>query len=381
MIKEHRLLFSRWFTAVGVPTLVTGSVGGGIKLYFRNFDPNAIYGLSLLDSETNQKPKKTFLEVIQERKLTPISDQTQSAQIQTVLLHRLDAHLTSFGTQDNEFFEGSKKITLEKQEHKIEGTSIAETGREIKFELQPWKKPNASRHKQACTEALKKTYDEKTDTEKLNKLIKWCTVIDSNRELLTRSGFRPLDTTSGKDDDHWRKIIAGGWLTSKKNENDNKIYKYWEQQAFFDDAALKQLLGEKLEQEIKTESDVKEVHINLVKEKCKVALNLAPKMDTFPLSTFFHKGIKEPDKSKYKVDNFFEAAFFCVEPMKAEDYIKTVLHANVRPVDSKDAGSGNRICSIESTQNYDWYTYQPAEGKGFWCGVRELYAGHGSTHK
>uniref|UniRef100_UPI001C0A74A6 hypothetical protein n=1 Tax=Candidatus Mycoplasma haematohominis TaxID=1494318 RepID=UPI001C0A74A6 len=70
-------------------------------------------------------------------------------------------------------------------------------------------------------------------------------------------------------------------------------------------------------------------------------------------------------------DSFFEATYFCTKPITAEEYLKKNLKAKTR-VQSADRGL---VCSLDELNNYEWYTYQPAQGKGFWCGVKAMYGG------
>ncbi|GCE63885.1 hypothetical protein MHSWG343_08920 [Candidatus Mycoplasma haematohominis] len=368
------MLFSTWFSTLGVPTLVAGSVGGGIKLYLRHFSSNA-NALSFLELVSDDViAPRTFLDVIKTRNLTPIDDKTTNAQLQTVLLHRLDSRVNTFEFKDEELFKGSKKVKVE-QGDKVTGTFTAEPGRTENFEIHVWKQPTAhTAYKNSCKEALANNYEAEKDEQELEKLIRWCTVISNNEELLTRSGFETLntDTSIDKDNEDWKKIISGGWFTKSTA---NETYKHWEKQGFLDNGELKKLLGENLDKEIKTTDQVTKEHIDLFKGKCEAVLKKEPSIQSFPISTLFREGINSTKKPSYVVDSFYEATFFCVKPMKAEDYVTNVLKAQVRKVEDRAKGTGNRICSIEGNQTYEWYTYQPAEGKGFWCGVRELYAG------
>ncbi|WP_216083189.1 hypothetical protein [Candidatus Mycoplasma haematohominis] len=354
---------------LGISTLTAGSVGGGVKIYLRSFTSKLDTNL-FAHSETFRN--RTFLELIKSVGLTPIDDTTEESKVQLVLLHRLDSHITPFATKDNELFDGSKKIDI-KKENKISGTAVTERGSSEPFEIHLWKKPQVRAHKKACQDALAKTYDSSASAEQLKKLARWCTVINNTEELLTRSGFTILDTETNKDDEVWKEVISGGWFTVSK---DNSDFKYWNKQSFFTGNDLKTLLGESLNQEIKNKAQVASGHIDLFKNKCKASLAEAPVINNFPLSNFFRDGISEGTRNKYSVDNFYETAFFCVKPIKADDYIKTVLHGRTRASIPNEGATGNRICSLESTDPYDWYTNQPAEGRGFWCGVRELYAGH-----
>ncbi|WP_216083190.1 hypothetical protein [Candidatus Mycoplasma haematohominis] len=370
-MKHKSLLFSTWFSTLGVPTLVAGSVGGGIKLYLRHFssDLNTLPFLELVSDDATLS--RTFLDEIKGRNLIPIDDSSSANHIQTVLLHHLDSRANPLTHKKDDLFTGSREVNISNAKT-IEGTFTTVTDRQEKFVIHTLQKPSIYSHRSACKEALEKSYEASRDKEQLDKLVKWCTVIATNKDLLTRNGFTPLNTEDATDDDHWKTVISGGWFT-KHQEKTN--FKYWEKQSFFSTDELKTLLGTELDQEIKDKAKVDDSHIDLFKKKCEAVLKQEPSINNFPLSTLFREGIDQSKKSDYAVDSFYEATFFCVKPMKAEDYVRDILKAKTRSTSEDSKGTGSRICSLESSTSYSWYTYQPAEGKGFWCGVRELYAG------
>ncbi|GCE63999.1 hypothetical protein MHSWG343_10070 [Candidatus Mycoplasma haematohominis] len=365
-MEAKKIYLIKALNCLGFCTLTAGSAGAGTKIYLQSFSGN------LLDH--NIKTPTKFKSII-EKLGYKLFDEKEEEKVKLVLVHVLDPHSNTLKRNKDDLFIGSSPLTL--NSHQIVKVKVTQQGgNQTEFPVTWIAKPDgtkARKHRTDCSAALEETYypGNSKDLEQLKKLIKWCTSIDSNAELLAKNGFTFLDTDTTKttNDDEWKQIIAGGWFTKHENTN------YWEQQSFFNEQDLKTLLGENKDQEIKALTDVKPEHINLFKNKCKAELSKAADIKNFPLSTLFKNGIKEPNKNKYEVDSFYETTFFCTKPMKAREYLENVLKAKVRGIETVGTGTGARICSLTINTPYDWYTYQPAEGKGFWCGVKELYAG------
>ncbi|WP_216083185.1 hypothetical protein [Candidatus Mycoplasma haematohominis] len=363
---------------LGITTLTAGSVGGGIKIYLREFasklDANSslpVFQLIKIDDLEEIIPKvATFKSAIEDKGYKVIDNSSEHRQSKLSLLHKLDPHLTSLHYKANDLFPGSSDLVL--TSHEIaKGKTVSESGQSLDFVINGIQSPEntaSTKHKHDCATALEKPYDE-SKKDQLDKLIEWCTVIQTNSDLLTRNGFTLLDTDSDKDNDDWKKVISGGWLT-KGFKSDS--YNYWEKQSFFSASDLEQLIGKSSNiKEIKQVSDVEDKHIALFKERCKVELQKTPEIKNFPLSTYFLQGATSPNKSTLSVDSFFEATYFCTKPITAEEYLKNNLKAKTH-VQSADRGL---VCSLDELNNYEWYTYQPAQGKGFWCGVKAMYGG------
>ncbi|GCE63554.1 hypothetical protein MHSWG343_05510 [Candidatus Mycoplasma haematohominis] len=348
------------FNFLGIPSVSIGAVGGGVKIYLESSYGKLNVKLSYFG---------TFKKAIEEKGYKVISSSTEDKDSKFSLIHELDPHLNTLSRKSNDLFNGSSGFNLEKKVI-AQGKVTPEEGREIDFTITWTQDPKTSEinnHKKDCEQALAKPFDFK-DQEELEKLIKWCTVVQSNGDLLKRNGFTLLNTENTNDDAIWRQVIAGGWFTKGTTGTD---YKYWEKQSFFGEDDLKKLIGDSNSiKEIKEESDVTDSHIGVFKERCRAELNKSPEIKNFPLSKYFLSGATNPS-SGLKVDSFFEAAYFCTKPMKAEEYVRNNLKSQVR----ESSKSKGLTCSLEYVEDYTWYTHQPAQGKGFWCGVQVLYKG------
>ncbi|WP_216083192.1 hypothetical protein [Candidatus Mycoplasma haematohominis] len=367
-MKHKSLLFSTWFSTLGAPTLVAGSVGGGIKLYLRNFSGNLDgVSLPLMSNFSEVNPKvvdviATFKSEIEKRNKKIIDENTDSNKAKVALLHVLNPNIsTPHHVQQNSLFNGNSAFTL--NTHQIASGRLNNEDFVVSWLEQP-STSIVNKYKRECKKALDQPYDQSKNVDELNKLLKWCTVIETNKDLLERNDFTLLDTDvdQTKDDNDWKTIISGGWFTKGDNVN------YWDYQKFIIGSDLETLVGKAdAYKEIKKPEEVTTDQIKLFKNKCKQVLGEAPEVKNFYLSNYFLSGAKEP-KSKLSVDSFYEATFFCTKPIKAEDYVTKTLNRNVH----KDKIKQGLVCSIQE-DTYDFYTYQPAKGKGFWCGVKVLY--------
>ncbi|GCE63585.1 hypothetical protein MHSWG343_05820 [Candidatus Mycoplasma haematohominis] len=359
-MEGYKFLIENAFNFFGIPSIIFGSLGGGVKIYLDNF-----HSTLNIDSPYSG----TFKKAIEAQGYQVISSSSTHEESKFSLVHELDPHLNTLHRKANDLFTGSSAFKLEV--HTIaKGKVTPEQGNEISFTITWTKNPTHSdtnHHKEDCVKALDKPYDSKNKDE-FDKLVKWCTVIRNNGDLLKRNGFTLLNTEDTSDDAIWKKVISGGWFT-KGTQKEN--YNYWDKQSFFSAEDLKTLIGEGTNiKEIKSENDVETKHIDLFKKKCKAALEKSPDIKNFPLSKYFLSGTTDPTKN-LSVDSFFEAAYFCTTPIKAEDYVKNNLKAQTR----ESSESKGLTCSLEYVENYEWYTNQPAQGKGFWCGVQVLYKG------
>ncbi|WP_216083061.1 hypothetical protein [Candidatus Mycoplasma haematohominis] len=386
-------IFSTIAKAVTATGVVSGAAGVGSKMYLKNghgfgtmdvnstsntTDSNTVPSANFEsqptrnESSTDQPQqvtdttKTTYGSLLKEKKYELVKTETSNEIILNIMMERLDPTKDSLSYSTGQRFSGSAQVTFQIKKF---DSRVGDKD----YSLTVLQKPQESfinSWKQSCITALDREVDrtkaEKTTTDEgkeLARLREWCTepTVD---QVLRRHKLTPLNTDNTNDDEKWKTVIAGGWF---KKEGDKKN---WEEQSFVSANEIDTFLKDKKETGISLTSEVTKEQIDFFKQKCKAELQKPFTRTNFYLTTQFIKGIKEDNKPT--IDPFQELALFCVESMKASDYITKALQGDVQT--SVVLDQSDYCYMTETSNNFDsWTTNNPLEGKSFWCAVKALY--------
>ncbi|WP_216082983.1 hypothetical protein [Candidatus Mycoplasma haematohominis] len=381
-------IFSTIVKALAATGVLSGAAGVGSKIYLKNghgFGTMDVVSNSLAPASENENTseqssqnqsesqaatnsstsnQETFGSKLQSSRFTLVDNSTSDDVILNIIMERMDPTKDKLTYNNKQRFQENPKVDF------LTKTFSSSVGG-VSYSLTVLQKPNKSvvePWKKACIEALKKPYvDDSTGTKvnynELARLREWCT-IPTIEDVLKRHKLTPLstDVSQTKDDETWKEVIAGGWF---KKDGETK---YWDKQSFITSTQLSDLVGT---DGISEKSSIDSSKIDIFKNRCKDVLAKPFLRTNFYLTKEFIDGIADSDSPKPTVDEFQEAALFCVKPFKASEYITLSLQGQVS---STLATKTNDYCYISDTNDRDtWTTNNPLGGKSFWCAVKSLY--------
>ncbi|GCE63882.1 hypothetical protein [Candidatus Mycoplasma haematohominis] len=380
-------IFDYFFNRYGIPLLVVGSTGTGIKLYFGKtgnlyfVDSDSLNSgdkvnpdLPIADTPsipaTVLQPAKrkvvTFSEKIDNKRFKVFTQDTKKEVIRNAMFQRLypnkDDH---FSYSENQLFTGGVVFDF--------NAKTFESKDKTKH-LKTIAKPDEGKieeFRNACLQALQKEYPEDEEEKNKNqvaKLREWCTE-PKIKDVLSRHKFHVFSDNNYKDKvDESIKQIIFSWF---KAEGDKK---WWTKQSFLDEEDVKKILAGKEDKGFSDASEINGDHIKVVKDKCLKTLEKEFERENFYLTKDFIDQMDGKPDEKPKVDLFQEVALFCSVPTTAEDYVKNAMQGNFKEdFEEKDKDD---YCYVEGKKPEDYKkisTTDPFEGKTFWCAVRLLY--------
>ncbi|WP_216083184.1 hypothetical protein [Candidatus Mycoplasma haematohominis] len=378
-------IFDYFFNRYGIPLLVLGSTGTGIKLYFgkvgyltygdsqifnslegeENADRSSQAGINIVSQPTAivqpPKPKKTtFADKIDSR-FKVFSEQTTEEVIRNVMFQRLYPNKDEdFSYSATQLFAGGIKFDF-----KAKSLYTKDNAKELKTIEKP-ENTEVDKYREACLKALNTEYpSDKDESGQISKLREWCTE-PKVQDVLSRHKFHVFsDSRYEKEIEPSIKKILVGWF---KKEGETK---WWEKQSFFSEDEVKQILKGK-EEGFKSESEIEKEQVEFVKQKCLQELDKNFERKNFYLTKDFIDQMNDP--SDLKVDLFQEVAIFCSVPTTAESYVNEAMQGILKTTFTEKEKED--YCYIEGKEPQDYKTISttdPFEGKTFWCAVRLLY--------
>ncbi|WP_216083180.1 hypothetical protein [Candidatus Mycoplasma haematohominis] len=389
-------IFDYFFNRYGIPLLVVGSTGTGIKLYFGKVGYltsgnseifSSLEGLEQLDNfqadqpqDIGEQPKApaelpppvkqpepsvpeivTFAKKISGTGFKLINENTSDDVIRNIMFQRLYPNKDdAFSYRADQLFKGSISFSFKTKNFESKH----------KKHLKTISKPDNKQvndFKQSCLAALKIEYtNDKDGNNQLSRLREWCTE-PKVKDVLSRHKFKVFsDPKHDKQVEAGIRKILAGWFKKEKN------HKWWEKQSFFSKDEIKQILNGKESVGIKNEKEVTVNQIRIVKDKCLKELDKNFERENFYLTKDFIDQMN--NKSSLKVDAFQEVAIFCSVPTEAKDYVKDAMQGVLR--NHFDSKIKNDYCYVNGKQPAYYAkvsTADPFEGKTFWCAVRLLY--------
>ncbi|WP_216083181.1 hypothetical protein [Candidatus Mycoplasma haematohominis] len=376
-------IFDYFFNRYGIPLLVVGSTGTGIKLYFGKVgyltsgNSEIFSSLEELENLNNfqaddpntqpslpPKPKvNTFSDQIDKQKFTLFTESTTEEVIRNVMFQRLYPNKDDgFTYGKDQLFKGGVSFKFkEKTFNSKDGTKHLKT-------IEKPDSTEVNKFKEACLKALQTEYTEANGgSDQVARLREWCTE-PKVKDVLGRHKFHVFsdDKYKAKADENIKKIIFG-WFKEDGN------HKWWEKQSFLSENEIQQILNGK-SNGFKEESEITPENIKIVKDKCLVELDKKFERENFYLTKDFVDQMADQPSPKPKVDAFQEVALFCSEPTTAEDYVRDAMQGNFK-ADFEDKDKKD-YCYFDNKQITDYKkvsTTDPFEGKTFWCAVRLLY--------
>ncbi|GCE63883.1 hypothetical protein MHSWG343_08900 [Candidatus Mycoplasma haematohominis] len=405
-------IFDYFFNRYGIPLLVVGSTGTGIKLYFGNVgyftsgDSPIFYSLEEADPSKDlisvpEEPDKlqpqeplqvpdnkeaivsppapivveplkpsvpkiiTFSDKISEAGFRLVTENTTDDVIKNVMFQRLYPNKDAgFSYNPNQLFTGSIRFTFQSKIFK---------SRDGRKQLNTIQKPNnalVASFRKSCLDALKIEYkDDTSGKNQLSRLREWCTE-PRVKDVLGRHKFQVFSDNryKGKVDDSIKKILVGWFKKEGK-------HKWWEKQSFFTPEEVKKILNKKENIGIKSEREVTQDQIKIVKDKCLKELEKNFERENFYLTKDFVDDMSSKLVPKPKVDLFQEVAMFCSVPTTAKDYVTNAMQGVLKT--SFDQKIKKDYCYVSNKQPTHYAqvsTTDPFHGRTFWCAVKLLYA-------
>lgn len=313
------------------PSLAAGVLIYGSNLYFNRQD----MAIVLFNPSES---KATYSEILQKKGKKMVSSQTTNDSMQNILLSRMFPNYKSnHSYKENQLFSGSPSIVLKGKNQENNNAKL--------FVMEKNEDADLTKLRNACVQALSQTAE--TSKNEIYKLKEWCTV-PQVKDVLKRHKFKLISS-----DEHWKQVIQGEWL--KEGNRDKQSFLTKDETTSWDS---------------KSETD----KINFLKTKCQQALEKPFERTNFPSPKIFLG-------SEKSADEFQEAAFFCVEPKTAKDYVseamKGTLATSLPNYMKKD------FCYVQGKDSISDYenikTTDAMDGKSFWCAVRMIYGKYNSS--